>query len=287
MSRHSIRRTAPWKFWPCLSIVFAAVLVTVVQPAYAVPVYYVQSIARAETSGNITDGQGFFNDTGHVHATSNSAGPFTAQSHGTSYDFNASADVLTEIGAVHGSASIAASSTGPAGGANASAQGQWSDTVTITSDTLPNNAPVSFLATIVLHRSISGIPGTTVSAEVNGPFGLHLIDSLSSPNSTESVSTLINTFVGSTLSPTSTLTLTAGGSGLAPFNFSGAAVSENTAVFQFKPITPGASYRTDSGVTFVPEPASAFMMLCGSALLSLWGARAMRARNGDQRVGAG
>src|SRR6266404_5157744 len=103
MLRQSIRRIAPSRFWPCFSIVFVSVVAAVFQPACATPMYYVRSIASAQTSGNIPDGQAFANDTGQVQTTSNSSGPFTAHSHGTFYDFNASADVLTEIGAARGS----------------------------------------------------------------------------------------------------------------------------------------------------------------------------------------
>jgi len=260
-----------------LSLLIAVLLVAFETRASAGP-YYVRSIATAQTSGNILNGLTFTNDTGQEQTTSNSAGPFAAHSGGQFYNFDAAAHVLTEIGSVHASVSTQALSTGPAGGANASAQGQWNDTITITSDSLPNGTLVSFLATIVLHRTITGAPPASASASVTGPFGLNLADSLSSPNTAPSVSTIVQTTVGSVLSATSTLSLQAGASGIAPFNLSAAVMAENTATFQFQPITPGASYSTASGVVFVPEPTSAHLVLCGLVSICLFGLRKIKVR---------
>jgi len=235
--------------------------------------YYVRSIATVQTSGNIFDGHFSTQDTGQVQTTSNSAGPFLISSGSPFYSFTSSSDVFTEIGAVHGSVDVHASSQGPAGGGNASAQGQWSDTITITSNTLPNGTLVSFLATVVLHRTITGTvtpAGAHASASVTGPFGLNLTDTLSSPNPSQSVSTIVQTTVGSTLSATSTLTLSADASGIAPFNLFATVMAENTATFQFQPITPGASYTTASGVTFVPEPSSFVLAALGLIGLVVW-----------------
>ena len=257
---------------------FVAVFVTAISTASAGS-FYVRSIANAQTSGNILNSDFATQDTGQVQTQSNSAGPLSAGSGGTLYSFSASANVLTEIGAVHGSAAFSASSNGPAGGANASAQGQWSDTITITSNTLASGTPVTFLATISLHRTISGTPPASVSAFVNGPFGLTLTDTLASPNAAQSVSTIVNTTIGSVMSATSTLSLSAGAGAIAPFSLSGSVLAENTALFSFKPITPGASYTTASGVTFVPEPASAWLMLCGIVLTGLSRVRVLRSRS--------
>ena len=70
--------------------------------------------------------------------------------------------------------------------------------------------------------------------------GMNLRDSLSSRNSAQSVSTIFNTTVGSVVTFTSTLTCDTGASGIAPFNLSASSLAENTAVFQFEPITPTA-----------------------------------------------
>jgi hypothetical protein len=274
------RLMIPIAFLSTLLMVFVAAVST----ASAVP-FYVRSIATAQTSGlGISDPHFFTDDTGQVQTQSNSAGPFSANSSGAFYNFHADADVLTEIGAVHGSASASANSTGPNGGSNASAQGQWSDTITIISDTLPSGTSVSFLATMFLHRTISGAPPASAGISLSGPFGLSFNDSLSSPNAAESVSTLVNTTIGSVLSATSTFTMSAGASGIAPFSMSGSVSAENTAVFSFTAITPGASYTTASGVTFLPEPPSALLMLCGLLALGLSrasGAMSRRSRRLD------
>lgn len=246
------------------------VLVLLTVDALAGP-YYVRSIATVQTSGNIFDGHFSTLDTGQVQSTSNSAGPFQVTSGTPLYSFTSSANVLTTIGAVHGSVDVHASSNGPAGGGTASAQGQWNDTITITSNTLPSGTPVDFLATIHLHRAISGtlLPGASASANVTGPFGLSLIDSLSSPNPAQSVSTIVHTTIGSVLSATSTLSLNAGASGIAPFTLFGTVMAENTATFELQPITPGASYTTASGVTFVPEPTGCVLAILGALGLAI------------------
>jgi len=77
----------------------------------------------------------------------------------------------------------------------------------------------------------------------------------------------VQTTIGSTLSATSTLTLSADSSGIAPFSLFATVMAENTATFQFQPITPGASYTTASGVTFVPEPTA--FVLASLAVLGL------------------
>jgi hypothetical protein len=236
-------------------------------PSKALP-YYVRSIANVTTSGNISNGQSFNSDTGQVQTTSNGTGVLQAHSQGGFYIFDSTAKTTTEIGAVHGFVTVDSLSSGPAGGSTASAQGQWNDTITITSNTLASGTPVSFQATVTLHRTISGALPAQANASITGPFGLSLIDSLSSPNATQSVSTVVNTTVGSSLSATSTMTLSAGASGIAPFDLSASIMAENTAVFSFVPITPGASYSTGSGVVFVPEPMSALMMVCGAVVLA-------------------
>src|SRR4051812_26275778 len=96
----------------------AFVLTLLASPAIAGP-YYVRSIATVQTSGNISNGHFSTQDTGQVQTTSNSAGPFAVGSTGQFYDFSSSSDVLTHIGAVHGSVDVQASSQGPAGGGNA------------------------------------------------------------------------------------------------------------------------------------------------------------------------
>src|SRR4051794_34531413 len=156
-------------------------LVASVTPASAGP-FYVLASATTNTSGNIFDGQAFTNTTPQLPQSSVGAGPFHSVSNGTFYGFDATAGVVTELGAVHGFATVLAQSTVPAGGGTATAQGKWSNTITITSSPLPINTPVQFLATILLHRPIPGAGGGTATADVTGPFGLHLLDSLSAPN---------------------------------------------------------------------------------------------------------
>lgn len=244
--------------------------------------YYVRSIATAQASGNILTPSSYNNDTGEVQTTSISAGPGLAQSTGSLYSFNASTNAFAEIGSLHGSVMVQASSSGPAGGGSANSQTFWSDSLTITSPTLPNGAPVSFLATIFLHRTITGNGNSSAFASVTGPFGLNLTDMRSAPNPVQSVSTIVNTTVGSVLSATSSLNLHADAGGLAPFSMSVSVLAENTAVFQFEPITPGASYLTASGVRFVPEPTTGVMVLGGIVTVCLRSIGRIRANKGNR-----
>ncbi|MBX9652162.1 hypothetical protein K2Y11_00940 [bacterium] len=236
----------------------------------AAVMYSVRSTAKTQTSGNISNGDFHSVDTGVVQAASNSANPPSATSSGTFYSFSASADNFTEVGKIHGSVLASASSSGPAGGANADVQGFWTDTVTITSSTLANGTPVSFLATIVLHSTITGSqPGTHAYAYLNGPFGLNVTNDVSSPHYELTASTVVSTTVGSTLNLSSSLTLHADAGGIAPFNLSASVLAENTAYFKFDAITPGASYSAASGAVYVPEASSSVMMLSALVFASL------------------
>jgi len=265
------------KIWICAALLGISAL-----PGLA-STFYVRSIATVTTSGNILDGHFNTQDTGQVSVLTNSAGPFDITSQGSFYSFEAAAQAVTELGVQHAFAEAFATSTGPAGGANASAQSQWSDTITITSPTLAPGTLVSFLATITLDRIITGTsgPGVHGSAEVTGPFGMDLLDSLSSPNSTHSVSKIVTTTIGSVLTATSTLTLEADAGGIAPFlGLSASVHAEHTSTFHLDPITPGASYSTASGAAFLstPEPASMFGALSGLALIATIAARRARVR---------
>jgi hypothetical protein len=246
----------------------AGLVVAAARPAAAGP-FYVQANANATTSGIGVNGNSASLNTGQIQAPSAVAGPFVVSSSGQLYDFEATSGAVTEVGAIHAHATASASSSGPAGGASAGARGQWSDTITITSDTLAPGTLVQFLATVVLHRTITGGGlGTHASADVTGPFGLNLIDALDAPNPAESVSTVVTTTVGSVMTATGTLSLEADAGGIAPFSLSASVIADNTAVFEFVPITVGASYVTASGATFpavseAPAPGGLALAVAG------------------------
>lgn len=251
----------PGSFNSAISCAIALSVTVGFSTSHAAIMYSVRSTAKTQTSGNISNGDFHSVDTGVVLATSNSANPPSAISSGSFYSFSASADNLTEVGKIHGSASVSASSSGPAGGGNADVQGFWTDTVTITSSTLANGTPVSFLATIVLHSTITGSgTGAHAYAYLNGPFGLNVTNDISAPHYELTASTTVNTTVGATLSLSSSLTLHADAGGIAPFNLNPSVIAENTAYFKLDPITAGASYSTASGVTYVPEASSVAML---------------------------
>ncbi len=243
--------------------------------------YFVRADADASTGGYVVTNYDYRLDTGPVHTTSISAGQFFSESTGPGSDFNGNAYTVTDIGAIHATA-YGEANTGSPGAGGGSGFGVWSDTITITSDTLPFGTPVSFLATDVLHRTIDSMiieDGNSVvaSADLEGPLGLSLKDSLSSPNGTGSVSTIYNTTIGATFTISSRLDVSAGVTVTnPPFNGSATVNAGNTALFEFEPLTAGASYTTASGVQFVPEPASMWLICCGIIAAGLYGLRYRR-----------
>jgi len=256
----------------CLSGVLAVGLLTA-WGAAAEAGFYVSADARAITSGNILNGDFERVTFTQVPGRSVIAGPATASSTGTHYGFAADAWSEVEVGAIHAYATASATSTGPAGGGTADAYGLWSDTITITSDSLARGTLVEFLATVILHRDVTATGSSTFQsgqayAQLTGPFGLSLYDSSSAPNATQSVSTVVRTTVGSTLSAWSSLSIYASASGSkAPFGAGASVLAQNTARFEFTPITAGASYETESGARFetptVPEPGTLALMGLG------------------------
>jgi hypothetical protein len=239
------------------------------QTAAALPFY-----VRARTTA-VADGFGIPNpynatsDTGEVQLTAVSSQDLGGSVSGTFYSAFGSSSAFAEVGSLHASANFAASSSssGPFVGSNGFGQAWWGDTLTITSSTLAPGTPVMFEATINFHRVISGTGLGVVTALVNGPFGLAISDSRATPNPVQSVSTVVNTTVGSQISIFSTLSVGASGSVAPGQSSSGSIDAFNTSTFMFTPITEGASYSTASGVLFVPEPSTYALTAIGFAAL--------------------
>jgi hypothetical protein len=228
-------------------------------PVFAQP-YYVKASTRVQTAGfGISDPQFHVDISGQVQALSMTCGPFTATSTAAA-SATATAYAKSDLGALHASGSISASSIGAAAGGDSQATGEaWSDTFTATSNTLPIGTPVNMLATLTFHRTLSASnPSVTVqtSAGLSGPFSLNISDSLAAPNPTQSVSTTFSAFVGSSFAVTGSLYFQVNGSASGGGSVSGSIDVSNTATFTLVSLNPAATYSTASGVNYVPEPAS-------------------------------
>jgi hypothetical protein len=236
-----------------------------VQTADALP-FYVRARTTAAADGfGVPNPYNATSDTGEVSLTAVSSQDLGGSVSGLFYSASGSSSAFAEIGSLHASASFGASSNsgGPFVGANGFGQAWWGDTLTITSNTLASGTPVMFEATITFHRAISGSGLGVVNALVSGPFGLSINDSRATPNPVQSVSTIVHTTVGSSISISSTLSVGASGSVAPGQSSSGSIDAFNTSTFMFIPITEGASYSTASGVQFVPEPSTYVLAAMG------------------------
>lgn len=266
------------KRFAMLAMAIATLLIS--SSAKALP-YSVQASATVDTSGPIP--QHAAENTGLVPGLGTHAGPLALEDFNLDFgwDFGGNANIVAQIGTFNGTVQAFGSSTSASGGASASASASWADTITITSDTLSPGTPVSFLATLTLHRTVfanSGIHSTaTASAKATGPFGLSLLDSSVSPNPTVSISTVVNTTVGAVLNATSTLELATSMSGdFSPFGAGASASVGDNSGFTFMPITPGASFSTASGATFATVPEPSAVALAGIATIALLATRLRR-----------
>lgn len=212
-----------------------------------------------QTGGfGISDPQYLDDNSGIVPAFSIASGPHIVNSSGGNFA-SATAYAFSELGALHGYGSISASSANLAASGDAQITGSgWSDTFTATSNTLPNGSPVSMLATLAFHRTLTASsPSVLVqtSTGLTGPFSLNISDSLAAPNSTQSVSTTFNAFIGSPFVVTGSLYFQVNGAASGG-SVSGSIDVSNTATFTLVSLNSAASYSAASGANYVPEPAT-------------------------------
>ncbi|HUO07718.1 MAG TPA: hypothetical protein VM008_05430 [Phycisphaerae bacterium] len=162
--------------------------------------------------------------------------------------------------------------------AGGSATASMLDTITITSPTLPAGTPVDFHVSTTLHVNITSPaygnadastsvlfykPGYSYTDDTgNSYFGFidrHFLGTNLSQD-VEQTSDILHTFVGDSF--TVELDGSASATGDADASRpSGYALADagNTAFFNLDPLTPGATYTTDSGLSYLspaPEPAS-------------------------------
>lgn len=232
--------------------------------------YYVRAATRVQTGGfGISDPKYLDDNTGNVQALSIESGPFTVTSTSANYA-TATAYSLSELGSLKGYGSISASSTGAAASADAQITGAvWSDTITVTSDTLPLGTLVNLEATLTFHRELSASSPTVLaqtSASVTGPFSLSISDTLAAPNSTQSQTATFSAYVGYPFVVTAQLYFQINGA-VSNGSVSGDIDVSNTATFQLVSLNPAASYSTASGVNYVPEPTALALVSLGCIAL--------------------
>lgn len=196
------------------------------------------------------------------------------------------------IGADPGSLHAMATATAPnpsPGNASGYATAEFSDCVLVTSDTLPQGTPVQLQVTTHLDYSLTGVlPAThpnSPSANINNAWELKpgslngipgtsdtltfsTMETYGQPQQPNDFSFVYNTSVGQLFCVAGYLygqVAAYGGNGPETLT----ADASNTATFNLVPITPGASYVTGDGVTYVPEPMSDCVLgLVGIGLLS-------------------
>lgn len=225
-----------------------------------------------------------------------SLGPVSTTYHDDSGDGTASAalDAAARLGHIEMSGLVASTYsgfyTGP--GAEMRGGGFWLDTLKITSDTLPEGAPVELLATFIFRSDISGediYSQSSVAAQFQlaepGRRSLifQLTDSVGEPLDGGIRRGVFSTTVGSTISFSTYLE----GVG---YSYSGSSndfsINKPTSADSYiKVLTPGASYTSASGTSYtsataVPEPASVVLLLSG--LLGVGGGASRRRRRANK-----
>jgi hypothetical protein len=180
---------------------------------------------------------------------------------------------------------VSASGTGTAGGeGQASWQGIWQDTLTITSTTLAAGSPVDLQFSLFVGPGTVSCSGTnsvanaegTFSAGVGNPIGITLLDETCNTGFKLSQTMTLATTVGAQIPVEGQELLNADAASL-DITTSTASVDPSDSFF-IDSLTPGASYTTASGATYftppitpAPEPSS--LLLFGTGLLTLIGAR--------------
>lgn len=277
-----IRKSRDFQF---ATLALAAAITAAAPSAAYAQSYWVKASTRVQTAGfGISDPQYLDDNSGIVPALSIASGPHTVNSSGGNLA-SATAYALSELGALHGYGSISASSANLAASGDAQITGSgWSDTFTITSNTLPNGSQVSMLATLTFHRTLTASnPSVLVqtSTGLSGPFSLNISDSLAAPNSTQTVSTTFNAFVGSPFVVTGSLYFQVDGAASGGGSVSGSIDVSNTATFTLVSLNPAANYSTASGANYVPEPAS--IAVAALAIVGLSACRPQRSNTTMKR----
>jgi hypothetical protein len=191
----------------------------------------------------------------------------------TNANGSASVSGSAQFGSITGDISATGSGGAISNAGEASFEGDWSDTLTVTSSTLALNTPVTLLFTMSFNSS-TVCAGLNTSPQVTAEFeaGSQNVTATSTNCNATFQGTRqldLNTFVGASTAIFGSLNLDAVAG-------QGASVQVDPPInFFVDSETAGASYTTASGVTYfsptssVPEPSS--LMMLGVGLLGLAG----------------
>jgi hypothetical protein len=186
-----------------------------------------------------------------------------------------------EFGSITGTASGAgdfSSTVGPSNGVG-NFFGIWQDSLVVTSATLAAGTPVDLLFTLTVNGTLS-CTGMGSSVSDSASFGAGDNSITFSSQTCNSVLKGTQTFVeattvGADLQIEGQLMAEAGASGFnSDFSASTASVDPPSSVFFIDSLTPGATYTTGSGNTYLtpivsaPEPSGVFLL--GSGLVALF-----------------
>jgi hypothetical protein len=248
-----------------------------------------RSIARSQTSGtalgthtdyeNIDTGLITVNpgDSQHVeaHTSSSVSGAYPAHASGNAW-------ITTQPGEFHASLDAAASSSGSYAAVYAYTYGEWHDSLTISSSTLPNGTLVGIVVTVVVDHTVTdGGVTSPWNVQVTSSFVSQYSNSSTSPNPSDMVTGTLFATVGSTLNIWQTLNANAPTQTVAgavsgyPSSDSIAMDIAHTAYTYFTP-PDGVTLTSTSGATYrpalsaaVPEPTAFAMWALGTLGLAI------------------
>jgi hypothetical protein len=166
------------------------------------------------------------------------------------------------LAALSSSAHMTATSDGYHGHPNSFTQ--WSDTVTVTSDTLPRGTPAQFRLTLDVQDTATltgrspGFDGAWINANAHvGQNGLVFDDATGGTSSPTTQTLVVSTLVGDMVPVDGSLSVQANATSTEPSNRVVEARAEASAIVHIDPITPGVSYATDSGTSYTTPSVDA------------------------------
>lgn len=163
----------------------------------------------------------------------------------------------------------------------------WYDRATILHPTLPAGTPVELRARLALSGPFAAVRmGNAISTglaragasggNVHGSYSFVIEETVAAAAPSRVLEDVFTALVGDTIPLQGGLYVTIGGDAIRGGFSSITADFSSTARFTLVPVTPGVSYVTDSGLSFVPIPAGVWLL--GSGLAAVAGLGRQRGR---------